>query len=53
MLSGQADECAHACVQVRAEGVATSKGGGGGGRSGAQGEERGGSGGNEEGGEVL
>lgn len=48
MLSGQADECAHACVQVRAEGVATSKGGGG-----AQGEERGGSGGNEEGGEVL
>lgn len=47
MLSGQADECAHACVQVRAEGVATSKGGG------AQGEERGGSGGNEEGGEVL
>lgn len=49
MLSGQADECAHACVQVRAEGVATSKGG----RSGAQGEERGGSGGNEEGGEVL
>lgn len=50
MLSGQADECAHACVQVRAEGVATSKGGG---RSGAQGEERGGSGGNEEGGEVL
>lgn len=31
MLSGQADECAHACVQVRAEGVATSKGGGGGG----------------------
>lgn len=29
MLSGQADECAHACVQVRAEGVATSKGGGG------------------------
>lgn len=51
MLSGQADECAHACVQVRAEGVATSRGGGG--RSGAQGEERGGSGGNEEGGEVL
>lgn len=46
MLSGQADECAHACVQVRAEGVATSKGG-------AQGEGRGGSGGNEEGGEVL